>query len=436
MAVMNRSSRTLLTAGLLALACAAPAAADSVAYIKGGDVFLTTTDGARQFQVTTGGGYSTVSQADDGTLVATNAAHHLVHMDRFGTVLSEITALDGANAGSYMTFDGPFDADVSPDAARTAYGFYHSGFVQSSDGSVHADSSNATAVTRTGQATSINDAGFKYLNEWEAPEWIDGENLLVSNGPGWPSDPVAVSTAGSGDEKGWFSDPANPHPMDATLSRNKRVIAAVAGPDRQALHIYRDEDAQLLGTVYTCFNYTPDEAGMRFASPTFNADGSKLWWADGKGLEVAAIGDMSASCATGLNSVQLLPGASNPDWGPAGVPTERPAKPTPAPEPQPGAGPSPSPQPAFAVTVAKASRTGVKLRVTTPAAGRVRATARLAGRKVGSGVATAKAAGPVTVRVAFTKTGRKQLAKAHKATLKVTVAAGTASKVVRIKLAH
>src|SRR5438128_1760081 len=46
--MLNRSTKTLLAAGVLAIAAAAPAAADSVAYVKGGDVWLTTTDGARQ----------------------------------------------------------------------------------------------------------------------------------------------------------------------------------------------------------------------------------------------------------------------------------------------------------------------------------------------------------------------------------------------------
>jgi hypothetical protein len=48
---------------LCALAIAAPAAnADSIAYVRDGNVFLTTPDGARQFQVTFDGGYSDVSR--------------------------------------------------------------------------------------------------------------------------------------------------------------------------------------------------------------------------------------------------------------------------------------------------------------------------------------------------------------------------------------
>ena len=53
------------------LAAAAPAAhADSISYIKDGNVHLTTPDGARDHQVTYAGGYAYASQADDGRILA------------------------------------------------------------------------------------------------------------------------------------------------------------------------------------------------------------------------------------------------------------------------------------------------------------------------------------------------------------------------------
>ena len=69
---MNRTLWAALAAALLVLACGAPAAsADSIAYIKRRQrLTLTTPDGSRQYQVTTTGGYSDVSQADDGTMIA------------------------------------------------------------------------------------------------------------------------------------------------------------------------------------------------------------------------------------------------------------------------------------------------------------------------------------------------------------------------------
>ena len=50
---------SLLTAALT-LALATPALADSIAYVQGGNVFLSTPDGARKVQVTSTGIYSSV----------------------------------------------------------------------------------------------------------------------------------------------------------------------------------------------------------------------------------------------------------------------------------------------------------------------------------------------------------------------------------------
>src|SRR3712207_9484097 len=88
------SPRTALTAAVACLALGAGAgadlaAADSISYLKDGDVWLTTPDGSRQFQVTTTGGYSYASQADDGTFIAL-AGERLHRLDRFGKILAEI----------------------------------------------------------------------------------------------------------------------------------------------------------------------------------------------------------------------------------------------------------------------------------------------------------------------------------------------------------
>src|SRR5215470_9188436 len=74
---MPRSLRlAVCAAALCALAIAAPAAnADSIAYVKDGNVWLSTSDGGRQFQVTFDGGYADVSQADDGAMIALHGNH-------------------------------------------------------------------------------------------------------------------------------------------------------------------------------------------------------------------------------------------------------------------------------------------------------------------------------------------------------------------------
>ena len=67
----------------LALALPATAHADSISYLKDGNVWLSSADGARQFQVTSDGGYSNASQSDTGVIVATKG-HRLYRFARTG----------------------------------------------------------------------------------------------------------------------------------------------------------------------------------------------------------------------------------------------------------------------------------------------------------------------------------------------------------------
>ena len=121
---MNRARWVRAAGAALAatLACAAPAAADSISYVRDGNVFLTAPDGSRTVQVTTAGGYSSASQADDGRIVALKGNRfHL--LDRWGGVQADFSPVADGMAGS-ISLTGPFDPAISPDGSRIAYGFY------------------------------------------------------------------------------------------------------------------------------------------------------------------------------------------------------------------------------------------------------------------------------------------------------------------------
>src|SRR5262247_3955313 len=109
----------------IAMAFASIAHADSIAYVKDGNVFLSTSDGSRQFQVTTAGGYSDVSQADDGTMIALNGVR-LHRLSRQGQLLADFATpvSDTRPAGSRVFF-GPFDPAISPDGSKVAYTYYY-----------------------------------------------------------------------------------------------------------------------------------------------------------------------------------------------------------------------------------------------------------------------------------------------------------------------
>ena len=66
-------TRLLLATGLLAFALSAAANADSIVYIDQGNVWSAQPDGSGKVQLTTGGGWHSPTQADDGTIAASRA---------------------------------------------------------------------------------------------------------------------------------------------------------------------------------------------------------------------------------------------------------------------------------------------------------------------------------------------------------------------------
>src|SRR5690349_23578185 len=108
--LMKQALTSTAAAALAALALAAAASADSIAYIQDDNVFLTTPTGDRTFQVTHDGGYSYVSQADDGTMIA-KYGQRLRRLGRDGAVLADFaTPVSDTPAGSSFAFEGgPLD---------------------------------------------------------------------------------------------------------------------------------------------------------------------------------------------------------------------------------------------------------------------------------------------------------------------------------------
>src|ERR1700761_4287259 len=197
----HRLIATLLATAAVSGVAAGAASADSVAYIKNGNVWLTTADASREFQVTATGGYSAVSQADDGTLLAT-AGGDLRRLDRYGNVLSDIKTPVSDAANGVDQFYGPFNADISPDGRTAAYGFVHNGWTTTSDGYTDFEQTNGAGFTSSTALTGFTDAGYKWSKDWDAPEFIDNNTVVVSNGPGWASGPITVETVGSGEPQG------------------------------------------------------------------------------------------------------------------------------------------------------------------------------------------------------------------------------------------
>ena len=438
---ITRLTSTLLAASALVGAAASDASADSVAYVKGGDVFLSTSDGSRQFQVTTGGGYDHVAQADDGTLLAsTTADSHLRRLNRLGTVLSDIATPVSDHSPGVIRFQGPFDASISPDGHTLGYGYIESGLFE--DPTTHeltAETKNGAGFSAAATETGFTDEGYKHSNDWDAPQFVDNSNVLLSNGPSDPyDDTIATEVVGSGAPINWFSDPAVPHPTQATISRNKLVIAAVNGPQATELHVYHDTNG-VLGkapgdplNVENCFTYS----GSGIATPTFNPDGSRGWWRTSAGIVTAPFAMGAAGCGAAVNATTIIPGASSPAWGPADVPTGRPFVPVPSPKPGPKPKPNHTTLPASLkvtlghVSIRQALRGGLTVTVR-GGKGTVSASAT-AGRKTVAAGRSKNA--KVTLR--FTAAAKRSLARQRRVTLKIRVARGASRSTLTAKLAR
>jgi hypothetical protein len=176
--------RAVLTAAALAVVAAAPAAqADSISYIKGGNVHLTTPDGARDHVVTTAGGYSYASQADDGRILALHGKRFQL-MDRWGQVQADFSPIADGTAGT-VTVNGPYDPVISPDGTKVAYGMY----VQYAHGDpgcgLPGGCWEGHLYAATGYSTSTGpgdwrDPAFSPNYGWMDPAWIDDSRTLLS----------------------------------------------------------------------------------------------------------------------------------------------------------------------------------------------------------------------------------------------------------------
>jgi hypothetical protein len=439
---MSRTHRlALLGAALLALAAAAPAAhADSIAYVKAGNVWLSTPDGSRHYQVTSGGGYADVSQADDGTMIALHGVR-LHRLDRAGNVLANFdTPVSDTRPAPSRTFYGPFDPALSPDGTKVAYTYY---FMTQSQNPGCLPPTCVTTINEGGtgyswadRQTSWDDAALGKHSGWRHPAWVDGDTVMLANPTHVPNFDVILDTISDGDSgnlvHNWFSDAVegNPHASGGDISRDKRKLAFQTGENDSTLSVYSvpafpttfpDGDADPSTRPSPCYRYS-GPAGGRYSQPTFAPDGGRLAWAEADGVHVAAVPSFGAGCSLDGATPEpplVLPGGSEPDWGPASVPLPR-ATPTITPRPAPP-GTARLAVSVRRTTLKSALRKGLKVSVTTPSAGRLAATATRGRKTVARAPGRAVGAGARSLTLRFTKAGRRALSHRRRAKLSIGV---------------
>src|SRR4051794_10118895 len=401
---MRRTLKLAAAAALAVLAAGAPAAyADSIAYVKDGNVWLSTPDRARRFQVTTRGGYSDVSQADDGTMIALTGVR-LHRLDRLGHVLADFdTPVSDTRPAPAKVFYGPFEPAISPDGTRVAYTYYYMTQSQSPTcfppTCVTTINEGGTGYSWADRQTGWDDPALGKHSGWRHPAWVDNDTTLLADPTHALNYDVILDTLSDGDTgnlvHNWFSDLAgdNPQMGGGDITRDRTKLAFQTGTDNSTLTLYgvpsfptafRDGEAAPSQRPLICYRYS-DAPGGHFSQPTFSPDGGAVAWSAGDGIHVASVPNLGAGCTTDGATASpplVVPGGAEPDWGPADVPTGRP-----------GADNGPGKPARLAAKVLRATRRGVTVRV--QATGKGRVSARAKGARTVS--RTVRRAGAVTL---------------------------------------
>lgn len=437
--IATAAALTLAAAGSLAFAASATAA--SIAYVKNGDVWLSTANGDRQYQVTFRGGYSDVTQADGGTLVALSGVR-LHKLDRQGNVLADFdTPVSDTRPPGAKAFFGPFDPAISPDGSKLAYTYYYKGVSQDTGcyppQCVTVGWEGGTGYSHPDRQTAWDAAGLGRHSGWMHPSWIDDRTTMLSHATRALNKEVILDTVGDGPQvlQDWFTDTTNGNNggqmTHGEMTRQRTKMAFLAGVGDTQLRIYKvnqfpqggphgDWGSSLTDAEYPfiCAFYDKP-AGGQFGPPSWSPDGTRLAYHDGAGIKTVTIPDWPGSgCGPdGMSPTGqlLVAGATEPDWGPADVP---PARKRPGPRPRPA---GKLRLEVGKVTLRQALRRGLRVRVQAPSAGRLTGSAQRARKAVASGRARVEAAGPATLRLRFTKKGKRTVAHGRLARLTVKV---------------
>ncbi|MBB4662229.1 TolB family protein [Conexibacter arvalis] len=459
---LQRALRRGALAAVLATAVAPGAAsADSIVFVKDHDVWLAEPDGSAQHRVTSDGTadnpYRSPSQSDDGTIVTVRAQPNngpLLKLRQNGEALGEIRLPP--------MVAGPLSPHISPDGRLVAY--------EEANGDPTGWLSTDVYYSRTDAYTPRATFGSPGRGA-RGPSWIDSGralvgvgNLATTHAPGQPA------TTWWDDWDHWDRFGGGGNLEDGEYAAGTVVFARGYQQIDNQLIVYRAAGGfATLPTPICSFSDPADgPLGRHFADPTLSADGRRLWWQEGDGVWTAPLpaGDDCAEIRPRL----LIPGASEPDWSPAAVnpgPRPAPREPAPGPEPdpqpvprtggpgrsgrsgraggpgradrsgrsgragrpgrsgggRPGGGSSATVRARLAATprIGAALRGGLRLRMTTQAAGTVRATARHGGAIVARGSGRARGAGTTTVALRFTRAGRRELRAARRARLALRV---------------
>jgi hypothetical protein len=381
--------RTFLGAVAALLVCAGFAHASSLVYVKDYNVWLANPDGTGARQVTTDGfkelPYESPSQADDGTILAGRGLK-FVKLDRQGNQVGPLmpSVLVGKPASALAV--GPFDPKLSPDGHKLVYwiGTWSTWF----DYGTSTTWSDPQDTVIWQDADTGAQLGFTMF--YEKPSWLqDSQHALLSQ----PGNRLAAQIVGSAvgashnEVTPVFTDsdskPAGEYYSqdvgDPELTPAGDKLVALRGAGAETIRFYDTRSGRPV--VSECGLGEP--VGGSAADPTWAPDGSAVAWAEGDGIWSTPVGALDSTDCSWIQPHRIIPGASQPDWGPADVTPEA-SKTASTASGSRGAGTGRRTLVVVAprrIKLAALLRRGVKVTVTAARASRATATLRL-GRRV------------------------------------------------------
>ena len=310
---MNSTLKACIGA-VCALAIApAAASADSIAYIKDGNVWIANPDGSGQHQVTDSSReyqrWHSPAQADDGTIVASHG-EEIVKLKQNG---EELARFDPPAAPSSVggLIDGvPLDIAVSPDGSKIAFAFYTTGCP------VGASCGERQVVTYSHSDRATDPATFGYHYNLRGPEWVSNDRIVAFGGHGRHAN-IDSPNGGVDDFQHWFDDPDEDVSDGEVSPQGDRLVYLRAYGDRLHLALVKVE-----GDIRSSVPAAPDIQGgclsggeATLDDPSWSPDGNRYAFALAQGIEV-----LEAPRDTCMASSKLvIPGGSEPDFGPANV---------------------------------------------------------------------------------------------------------------------